>query len=238
MAVATTNTIRWARVKLVKLQRDYKHAIGDSRTAHGKWEAARKTGTQKQRDAAYAAWKATVKKAHDLGVQVSRYSTYVNKGAQTASLDVAKAIAQFEGGRSSDGLFHPYKDPAGVWTIGYGHTGGVSAQSKPLTAGEATTLLLHDLNVTYAPAVKAAFARHKWKPNQKMFDALVSFFYNLGTSIANPGSSIDAALGTHNVGLTAHTLLLYVHAGSKVLPGLVRRRQWEGQLFKGGTYRV
>jgi lysozyme len=40
----------------------------------------------------------------------------------TVSEDCINAIKQFEGFRST-----AYKCPAGVWTIGYGHTGGVTA---------------------------------------------------------------------------------------------------------------
>ena len=40
---------------------------------------------------------------------------------------------------------HPYLCPAGVWTIGYGHTEGVSRNSPPVSKTEAEQLLIEDL---------------------------------------------------------------------------------------------
>ena len=41
-------------------------------------------------------------------------------------------IKQFEGCRLT-----AYKDSVGVWTIGYGHTGGVDQSTSPITKEEA-----------------------------------------------------------------------------------------------------
>src|SRR5205085_10293748 len=69
------------------------------------------------------------------------------------SPQLVSAVAQWEGGQSKDGLFHPYQDSVGVWTIGFGHTEGVSAATAPWTLAQAETKLTEDLNVKYRPPI-------------------------------------------------------------------------------------
>lgn len=139
----------------------------------------------------------------------------------------AAMIAQFEGGQSSDGLFHPYRDVVGVWTIGYGHTHGVSAASKPLTKAQALALLTQDLNQVYAPPVNALGL----PLNQNQFDATVSAVYNLGPGILDANRTFGAELRARHWQKAADALLLYDHAGSQRLPGLTIRRKAERALF-------
>lgn len=133
-----------------------------------------------------------------------------------------KMIAGFEGYESA-----PYTDSVGVWTIGYGHTEGVSSRSKPLTQAQARALLQHDLDKTYAPPVTALGL----PLNQHQFDALVSAVYNLGPGILSSSSTLGKALRARNWKLAADALLLYDHAGGRVLPGLRTRREAERKLF-------
>jgi lysozyme len=161
------------------------------------------------------------------------------KPATTAtriSASAVAAIAGFEGGESADGLFHPYFDKMGdVWTIGYGHTGGVSARSRPLTKTQALALLESDLNKSYVPAVLSAAREYKWLPlNQGKLDALSSFCFNLGPGDFAPSHSLGAALKAHNVAEAASAFLLYDKDANDVTePGLVRRREWERDRFLG-----
>ena len=113
-----TQNIRWAKAQLPFLRLQLKHAIGDSRKKHGQWVKTKKLSDK-------AAWQISVRKIAPLIQKIAAYESYVEHGATQPSLDIAKGIATFEGGRSADGLFHPYQDPVGVWTIGYGHTAGV-----------------------------------------------------------------------------------------------------------------
>jgi lysozyme len=155
--------------------------------------------------------------------------------AATVSAQLVAAVAQFEGGRAPDGRFHPYYDRAGaVWTIGYGHTEGVSATSRPLTSEEARHLLETDLNSKYLPAV----ARLALSLNQKQLDALASFVYNVGPGYLDAGHTMGDALRRQDWAAAARAFLLYDKAGGKALPGLTRRRRWESQLFSGGSYAV
>lgn len=126
-------------------------------------------------------------------------------------------IKQFEGCR-----LEAYKCPAGVWTIGYGHTGGVY-QGQKITQVQADAYLRADLE-KYEKKV-AQYSQYVWRQNE--FDALVSFAFNIG--------SIDqlTANGTRDRTTISEKILLYNKAAGKVLNGLMRRREAERQLFLG-----
>lgn len=80
-------------------------------------------------------------------------------------------IKQFEGCR-----LKAYRCQAGVYTIGYGHTKGVTP-GMTITQQQAEDMLQHDL-ATYEKAVDGIGA----KLTQGQFDAAVSLCFNIGTS--------------------------------------------------------
>lgn len=125
-------------------------------------------------------------------------------------------IKKFEGCR-----LKAYKCPAGVWTIGYGHTKNVTPDQK-ITQVQAEGMLVDDL-AKYEKLVDRYYKIYHW--NQNQFDALVSFAYNIG--------SINqlTANGSRSIETIAAKMLLYNKAGGKVLKGLVRRRKAEHDLF-------
>ena len=127
-------------------------------------------------------------------------------------------IKQFEGVRLT-----AYKCPAGVYTIGYGHTRGVQRGMK-ITEEEASAFLASDL-LNSEKAVERYDSVYHW--NQNEFDALVSFTFNCGAT------NLRALLrnGRRNRSQIAETLPLYRKAGGKVLKGLERRRAAEKALF-------
>lgn len=129
-------------------------------------------------------------------------------------------IKKFEGCR-----LDAYKCPAGVWTIGYGHTAGVTCGQK-ISPAQAEAYLRADLE-KYEKKVEKYESRYRWTQNE--FDAMVSFAYNLG--------SIDklTANGTRTKAVIAEKILLYNKAGGKVLAGLTKRRQAEWELFLAGN---
>lgn len=127
-------------------------------------------------------------------------------------------IKQFEGVRLT-----AYKCPAGVYTIGYGHTRGVTRGMK-ITEEEASAYLTTDLRNS-EKAVERYDSVYHW--NQNEFDALVSFTFNCGA--ANLRSLLRN--GKRNRSQIADTLPLYRKAGGKVLKGLERRRAAEKALF-------
>ena len=65
---------------------------------------------------------------------------------------------------------------------------------------------------------------------QDMFDALVSFTYNVGTG-ALQRSTLLCKLNRGDTEGAAKEFDKWVHAGKKVFPGLVRRRREEKELF-------
>ena len=127
-------------------------------------------------------------------------------------------IKQFEGVRLT-----AYKCPAGVYTIGYGHTRGVQRGMR-ITEEEASAFLTSDL-LNSEKAVERYDSVYHW--NQNEFDALVSFTFNCGAT------NLRALLrnGRRNRSQIAATLPLYRKAGGKVLKGLERRRAAEKALF-------
>ena len=127
-------------------------------------------------------------------------------------------IKQFEGIRLT-----AYKCPAGVYTIGCGHTRGVNRGMK-ITEEEASAYLTADL-LNSEKAVERYDSVYHW--NQNEFDALVSFTFNCGA--ANLRSLLRN--GRRNRSQIAATLPLYRKAGGKVLKGLERRRAAEKALF-------
>lgn len=127
-------------------------------------------------------------------------------------------IKQFEGLRLT-----AYKCPAGVYTIGYGHTRGVKRGMK-ITEEEASAYLTADLRNS-EKAVERYDSIYHW--NQNEYDALVSFTFNCGAT--NLRSLLRN--GRRNRSQIAVTLPLYRKADGKVLKGLVRRRAAEKALF-------
>ena len=134
-------------------------------------------------------------------------------------------IKQFEGFRSN-----AYRCPAGIWTVGYGHTSAAGApQVGPLTKvtrQEAEEILINDLDkfeVGVDRAVKVPLT-----PNQ--FSALVSFAYNVGVG-AFRSSSVLKAVNAGDFDAVPRRLALWVKGGGKTLPGLVKRRAAEADLF-------
>ena len=119
-----------------------------------------------------------------------------------------------------------YKCAAGVWTIGYGHTKGVFEGQK-ITKAEADGLLAEEL-IEYEKAVNDAVTI---SIDQCMFDALVSWTYNLGPTNLNASTMLKVLNSGDYDGVPAQ-IKRWNKAGGKTLDGLIRRRQAEGLLFE------
>ncbi len=118
-----------------------------------------------------------------------------------------------------------YKCPAGVWTIGYGHTNKVFADDM-ITQEEAETLLKQDLIIHCNNVTKLV----KAPLNQNQFDALVSFEYNVGYT-AFQNSTLLKLLNQKKYNEAAEQFDRWVYAGKTKLAGLVNRRKAEKELF-------
>ena len=131
--------------------------------------------------------------------------------------------------KSFEGLrLEAYQDSVGVWTVGYGHTGPGVAEGMTVTDAEAETLLLADLE----DAVRCVNRKVTAAISQGQFDAMVDFCFNAGrgnflqSTLLRKVNSGDFAGAAAQFGL-------WVHAGGEVVPGLVRRRQAEAEMFSG-----
>jgi lysozyme len=137
-------------------------------------------------------------------------------------------VASFEGFRS-----RPYRDPVGVWTIGYGETRNVGPRSRPITKRQARTMLRRRLDADYLKPVLAAAKGAGLVLKQHEADALASLVYNCGPGILAPGRSMGDALRSRDRARIANAILAYDMAGGRSLPGLVRRRRAERKMFLG-----
>jgi lysozyme len=137
-------------------------------------------------------------------------------------------IRKYEGYKST-----PYRCPAGLYTVGYGHVIGNGLQlpdewNRTLSLGEINELLRTDL---------ARFERGvlRYCPvylTQSQFDALVSFSFNLGLGVLQRSTLRQKILRKDGEG-AAKELLRYDKVGGRPLKGLTRRRQAEYRLFTG-----
>jgi lysozyme len=133
-------------------------------------------------------------------------------------------IKQFEGLR-----LKAYKDQKGVWTIGYGHTGGVKS-GDVITEQEAEKLLENDLKTA-----ENAVNEQNLSLSQNQFDALVSFVYNVGTRNFRTSTLLKKA----KVNANDPTIRAEFPRWNKIekngvyIPdrGLTRRRKKEAELY-------
>jgi lysozyme len=121
-----------------------------------------------------------------------------------------------------------YQDVAGIWTIGYGHTGPGICAGMVITDAGADALLLSDL------AASVACVNHVVTVplQQCQFDALVDFAFNAGRG-ALINSTLLRKLNSGDFASAAAQFGLWVHAGGQIVEGLVRRRKVEAQMFAG-----
>jgi lysozyme len=131
-------------------------------------------------------------------------------------------IRQFEGLR-----LLAYKCPAGIPTIGYGHTAGVK-MGQSITKAEAEALLREDVTrfESHVDAlVKVPLTQGQW-------DALSSWVYNLGPTNLERSTLLRKLNAGDYAGASAE-FGKWVNAGGKPLTGLIRRRAAERAMFEG-----
>ena len=122
-----------------------------------------------------------------------------------------------------------YLCPAGIWTIGVGHTGPEVKQGMKISQSIADALLLKDLTHA-ADAVERAV---KVELTQGQFDALVSFVFNVGRAAFESSTLLKKINGGDFLG-AALEFPKWCHGGGKILDGLVKRRTAEQALFQLG----
>lgn len=124
-----------------------------------------------------------------------------------------------------------YKCPAGIWTIGYGHTKNVKV-GDTWTQEQADKALEQDIE-TYRKAVLIACPSLEHYPNR--LAACISLSYNIGTG-AFASSSVARYIRRGEYRAAADAFGMWIYAGKQKLPGLVTRRQREKEVFlRDGT---
>lgn len=126
--------------------------------------------------------------------------------------------------------YHAYKCPAGVLTIGWGHTnhhGQKFDATTRWTRAQCDEAFLQDMagfEVAVRRLVKVPLAAHE-------FDALVSFTYNVGEGNLAKSTLLKKVNASDFEG-AAKEFHRWNKANGKVLAGLTRRRASESLLFQ------
>jgi lysozyme len=127
-----------------------------------------------------------------------------------------------------------YRDATGILTIGYGHTAMAGPPHvRPgleISRLEAENILRRDVE-RFAEGVRRALRREL---SDRQFSALVSFSYNIGLTNFQR-SSVLRAVNAGDFEAVPRRLSLWVKAGGRTLPGLIKRRAAEAALFAGET---
>jgi lysozyme len=138
-----------------------------------------------------------------------------------------KLIRQFEGLR-----LRAYRCPAGIWTIGYGHTTAAGPpevrEGMRISREEAEAILKRDL----AQFENVVSSMVKVPLTENQFDTLVSFAFNCGVT-ALRRSTLLKRVNSGTFEAVPAELMKWTKADGKELPGLVRRRRAEAALWRG-----
>lgn len=123
-----------------------------------------------------------------------------------------------------------YRDPAGVWTVGYGATrlasGNPVMRNVRITQEQADDLLKSELE-----RLRGVLAQYIRVPvTEGQFIALLDFAYNCGEG-ALRRSTLLKLFNAGKVVNAGYEFKRWVRAGGNELPGLVRRREAEKELF-------
>jgi lysozyme len=117
-----------------------------------------------------------------------------------------------------------YKCPAGILTIGYGHTSAAGApevtDGMTITQKQADDILRQDL-VKYETAVQGLVTQNL---TQHQFDVLVDFCYNAGVGALQKSTLLKKVNAARFDAVPAE-LAKWTKGKGKVLPGLVKRCQ-------------
>lgn len=158
-------------------------------------------------------------------------TTCVAPKSNQATVDL---IAEFEGF-----VDHIYTDATGHPTVGYGHLCSDSKCSDvkykiPLSTANGKALLADDMK-KFEKCI-TAMLKSKAVLNLNQYGALVSWSFNMGCGAAQDSTLVKRLNNGENVNtVLSEELPKWVHAGSSVLPGLVRRRNAEIALAKKAT---
>lgn len=160
-----------------------------------------------------------------------------------ASDDLKILIKYWEGAQLKAYKAHPSEE---YWTIGYGHYGPDVYEGMKITAEQADAYFEQDI-AQFEAAARRINEKYGLNANQNQFDALVSLAYNFGPGWveANTGwrlaryikSNFRDSYGNPIPDLEiADAFAVLCSAGGEILPGLVKRRINEAEIFLYGSY--
>lgn len=136
--------------------------------------------------------------------------------------ELIQGIMKFESFRA-----HPYRCPAGVLTVGYGHTGKYASQS--MTRERAEYVLRQEIS----EARRTVLSNVKVKLTEQQLAALTSFTFNCGEGNLRTLVNGRGRLNSGNYKSVEKIMPLYIKADGKNLRGLKHRRNWELELWQG-----
>ncbi len=122
-----------------------------------------------------------------------------------------------------------YRDSAGLPTIGYGHL-ITSSEKNLFTAGITKSKAEELLKADVITAERAVTRLITVPLNDNQFDSLVSFTFNLGAAVLQR-STLRATVIRAEHEQVPLEFLRWVFADGRKIPGLVRRRQTEAELY-------
>jgi lysozyme len=137
------------------------------------------------------------------------------------SPNCAAITKQFEGCQ-----LEAYQCPAEKWTIGYGHTGPDVYKGLKIDQARADQLLMLDLQLAQNTVNNMVDPQ----VNQNQFDALCDFVFNCGSGNFKT-STLLKLVNESKFEEAALEFAKWTKGGGKVLPGLVKRRKAEADLF-------
>ena len=129
--------------------------------------------------------------------------------------------------RSFEGLeLKAYLCPAGILTIGIGHTKGVK-KGDTITEEQALQYFKDDIE-----PIENYLNKLNICETQGQFDALVSFIFNLGKGSFSRSTLLKKIKNKASDEEICAQFMRWVYAGGKKLNGLIRRRKAECELWK------
>lgn len=131
-------------------------------------------------------------------------------------------IKEFEGLR-----LEAYLCPAGVWTIGWGHTKGVKKGDR-IDISTAEKYLKEDIEEAERGIEKLV----KVKLDDNQFSALVSFVFNFGETKFRSSTLLRVINTDPYSPNVAVQFRRWVYADGKISQGLIRRREAEVKLYQ------
>ncbi len=137
-----------------------------------------------------------------------------------ASPNAYELIKKYEGLR-----LRAYRCPAGVLTIGYGHTSDVT-EGMAITNEEAEQFLSQDITVA-----ENAINKYNLALNQNQFDALVSFVFNVGAGNFDRSTLLCKLKVNPYDNTIGDEFLRWVYATGRIISGLQKRRADEVRLY-------